>query len=265
MKARIIKVSLVVAACCLGVSLVAGPIEQAMKKAAAVNEMTERYLPDGHARVIICRSPSAVGGPEPMAVTMNGERLGEVQKGAMREFTFAPRADGKNTLELEIPCWTVTFRSGAVDLLALPGNTVSLDADPQWLLNNIDVKVKPDAQGGDGSLKLSYKPPVVPVAISVNSAGEIAIEAEASVVTPIGTFALGGDYTLTPREHVLYVVIRDRRKGKDGTDTIYSVRTGEREVSFVFVGRTRIGIKDHRITIDVSDGTEQKLSIGDEQ
>jgi hypothetical protein len=43
--------------------------------------------------------------------------------------------------------------------------------------------------------EVSYKPPFVPISVSINEKGELSVRFDASVVTPIGTFSLN----VTPR------------------------------------------------------------------
>lgn len=81
--------------------------------------------------------------------------------------------------------------------------------------------------GGDVTPQAEFKPTLLPVKIVVDPSG-ISLEGSSpNIATPIGTFSIGAKYALPEREEqTIYVIIRDRKKGDVGFDTVYKVRTG---------------------------------------
>lgn len=117
-----------------------------------------------------------------------------------------------------------------------------------------DSQHKGQVRGGEP--RLTYKPPYLPVSISVDTKGRVTVQGELSLATHFGTFSISQEYALAPDYGCTYVIIRDRRKGKD---EVYKVFSGERELTFAVVGTTRIQVQDRRIVIDVTDGQERTV------
>lgn len=80
-------------------------------------------------------------------------------------------------------------------------------------------------------IEVGYQPPVVPVRISVNSRGEVGISASYEIVTPIGTFDLGGSVSVETlrREYASNVLI----VRVDDEATVYELEEGN-EFDIIF-------------------------------
>jgi hypothetical protein len=122
------------------------------------------------------------------------------------------------------------------------------------VIGSASTRASTKADGGVG-----YKPPILPVKLSMDSNGKISISGDKELVTPIGTFSIGATYSLPHNESgTIYVVLRNRRLGDD---FIYEVRTGEGEFNAVVNGRTVIHVKDDRVTIDVTDAAVETIQF----
>ncbi|MFY1704442.1 MULTISPECIES: hypothetical protein [Micromonospora] len=110
--------------------------------------------------------------------------------------------------------------------------------------------------------KVRYKPVLLPVALTVGPNG-VAVEGETpSVVTPIGEFSVGADYSLPSRgKDAIYVLLRDRSKGKSGFDQVFRVQAGGDQLTVVVNGTTTIQVKDGQVLIDVTDGAVKKVQF----
>ena len=69
-----------------------------------------------------------------------------------------------------------------------------------------------------------YKPPLVPISISVNQDGKISVRFDASIVTPMGTFGIGVGRKRDPKPHHTDVVIRVLSTGKE---YVYRIQDGD--------------------------------------
>jgi hypothetical protein len=120
------------------------------------------------------------------------------------------------------------------------------------------------ALGGCGSgitPQASYKPELLPFKINVSASG-IALEGDTSIITPIGEFSIGAQYALPERdEGTIYVVLRDRKKGSVGYDTVYKVRAGKDDFSAVVNGTTAIEVHNGQVIIDVTNGTVSSIQL----
>ena len=103
---------------------------------------------------------------------------------------------------------------------------------------------------GQGRASLSYKPPVLPVEVTLYPDGEVVVSVTGSIVTPIGTFTVKGGYELNPKDGYTLVTVR-----KDGKDHVYSIHSDGKELELEISGpkSTRLRIKDRNILIDVAD------------
>ena len=103
---------------------------------------------------------------------------------------------------------------------------------------------------------MKYGPPLLPVEFVISEDG-ISVEADRSIVTPVGSFSVGAKYELPYREpDTIYVFIRD-----NGFDKVYNVRTGGGEFTAVVDGTTTIQVKDGRVLIDVSEGSVRSIKF----
>ncbi|RGC70867.1 hypothetical protein C5N14_01865 [Micromonospora sp. MW-13] len=113
----------------------------------------------------------------------------------------------------------------------------------------------------EGKGKLRYKPPLLPVALTLGPDG-VAVEGETSFVTPIGEFSIGAEYSLPPRDgSTIYVLLRDRKKGKTGFDKVFRVQAGREQLTVIVNGTTTIQVKDGQVLIDITDGAVKKIQF----
>lgn len=99
-----------------------------------------------------------------------------------------------------------------------------------------------------GELRMKWKPPMLPVFISVDSAGNLTVGGEASITTFLGTFALGADYSVYSQPGYTTVVVRNLIKNNEQA---YKVKSGSDELTVFADGKTRIEIKDKWVLIQV--------------
>jgi WD40 repeat protein len=111
---------------------------------------------------------------------------------------------------------------------------------------------------------VSWKPPFAPVILAINSKGEISIQGNYSIVTPIGTFSLSAEVSdsLQAEANALLVIIRHKQNGHV-VDSVYKIETGQDEVTVVTNGTTTIDVTQHKVFIDASKGTVQSIEVKD--
>ncbi|MFF0720464.1 hypothetical protein [Micromonospora sp. NPDC003816] len=114
----------------------------------------------------------------------------------------------------------------------------------------------PEAEG-----KVRYKPVLLPVALTIGPDG-VAVEGETSFINPIGEFSIGAEYSLPPRDGgTIYVLLRDRKRGKTGFDKVFRVQTGRDQLTVVVNGKTMIQVKDGQVLIDITGGSVKKIQF----
>ena len=114
---------------------------------------------------------------------------------------------------------------------------------------------------GSGDPEVSYKPPYLPIKFQVGSDG-VDVVGEQSIVTPLGAFSINAKYALTGKSRdEIYVVIENRKLGRDGTKWIYRVKAGTGSFTAVVDGRTTIQVKHDGVTIDVTDGSIKVIEL----
>lgn len=108
---------------------------------------------------------------------------------------------------------------------------------------------------------VAYQPDILPIKINVSADG-VSVEGSKDIITPIGVFSIGAQYALPEREEeTIYVIVRDRKKGNVGYDTVYKVRTGKDSFSAIVNGTTSIEVHDGQVIIDVTDGSIQTIEF----
>jgi hypothetical protein len=110
-------------------------------------------------------------------------------------------------------------------------------------------------------VKVEYRPLFIPVKLVIDNRGNVSVEGEASLVTPVGVFSIGAEYELKREDDGLLVIIRDQKKGTNGFDTIYRIHSGGDEFVAVVNGTTTIQIMNRQILIDVSDGSVKSIEF----
>ncbi|MFB4281572.1 MULTISPECIES: hypothetical protein [unclassified Nonomuraea] len=116
------------------------------------------------------------------------------------------------------------------------------------------------------NVKASYHPAFLPVKLEWAN-GEVKLAGETSLVTPIGVFSIGAEYSLPDKEaDSLYVIIRDGLGSADhpeiaGFDHIYKVKSGSGQFTAVVNGTAVIQVVDRQVLIDVTDGSVQTIEF----
>jgi hypothetical protein len=111
---------------------------------------------------------------------------------------------------------------------------------------------------GCDRISLSYKPPFSPVKLAIDSQGNVSVVGDVSIVTFVGEFSIGAEYTLKEDPDSILVTIRDREKGDD---TIYRVRTdGDRFVA-VLNGNTVVQVENNQVLIDVTNAAVESIEF----
>jgi len=121
---------------------------------------------------------------------------------------------------------------------------------------------------GGGEPTVSFKPHLLPVKFSWNSTdpSRILISGDTSMVTLIGIFSIGAQYSIPNRDSgTIYIIIRDRREGVSGFDRIYRVESGSGELAAVVNGTTTIQVINRQVLIDVTDGNIETIQLKEAQ
>jgi hypothetical protein len=114
--------------------------------------------------------------------------------------------------------------------------------------------------GSGTEVRGSYRPPVLPVKFVWSPSG-VSISGDNSIVTPIGIFSIGAQYSLPREEDSIYVIMRDRDEGVTGFDHTYKVESGSGEFIAVVDGRTTIQVANRRVLIDVTGGNVRTIEF----
>jgi hypothetical protein len=124
-----------------------------------------------------------------------------------------------------------------------------------WLISALFV-IATCVACGNTTPYISYQPEFLPITIKISPDG-ISFAGDRSIVTEIGTFSIGADYSLQPpAANSIYVILRDRQTG---FDHIYDVKTGSEQFTAVVNGKTTIAVTTSRVLIDVSKGTIEQI------
>lgn len=108
-------------------------------------------------------------------------------------------------------------------------------------------------------VEAKYQPPLLPCSIGIDSDGRPFLELEASIVTPVGTFSIGGEFPMSRSSDYSYVVIRNR---STATDTVYELQTEGEELRVYLDGKAELSIKKRRVTIDITNGNVRHILFG---
>jgi hypothetical protein len=120
----------------------------------------------------------------------------------------------------------------------------------------------------DAEIEAGYKPPFVPIMVSINERGELSVSFDDSIVTPIGTFSL----TVTPRTSVDegdgLLEILHYRDGEPVMSLFQIEEFAKGEAELTVSGGTDVeksGDRE-RITIEVPPGAQEfTLEVDDEE
>jgi hypothetical protein len=117
------------------------------------------------------------------------------------------------------------------------------------------------ACGGEASPSVGFKPEFLPVQLNVGPDG-ISISGDSKIVTWLGEFSIGANYSLTARRAgEVDVILRNRTKGGIGFDDVYRVRSEGDEFTAVVNGTTTIQVRDGQVLIDITDGTIRSVQF----
>jgi hypothetical protein len=111
------------------------------------------------------------------------------------------------------------------------------------------------------STSVSYKPPLLPVKLVIDNAGNISVVGEVSIVTFIGEFSIGAEYTINSEPDSILVIIRDRNKSSHGLDTIYRVRSNGDELTVVLNGETTVQVANNQVLIDITNADVKSIEF----
>src|SRR5579859_1938717 len=107
---------------------------------------------------------------------------------------------------------------------------------------------------------ISYKPPFIPVTFSIDIHGNISFQADASLVTSIGTFSVGVTTSTQPEDGTLLLTIRHKQNGTL-VDSMYKIQTDQDEVTVVVNGTTTIQVTKNSILIDASKSDIKTITV----
>ena len=105
---------------------------------------------------------------------------------------------------------------------------------------------------------VSYRPPFSPIKFVLDTLGNISIQGEASLVTPIGAFSLNARIATSEEAGSLLVIIRDKRKA---IDRMYRIRTGDGEFICQVNGSVTLKITNRLVIVDISNGDVKSIEI----
>ena len=97
-------------------------------------------------------------------------------------------------------------------------------------------------------LNVSYKPPLLPIRLVVNTDGNVYAEAEGSIVTPIGEFSIGAELPINEKNSRI-MIVRDTQKG---TFTATRINLPDEQAT---------GIENPAVVIDVPKSKPKNVQI----
>lgn len=107
----------------------------------------------------------------------------------------------------------------------------------------------------------SYRPPFLPVKLVIDSAGNVSVVGGVSIVTFVGEFSIGAEYTIRSEPDSIMLILRDQNKGLHGLDTIYRVRTDGDEFVVVLNGETSVQVVNKRVIIDITNADVKSIEF----
>ncbi|MEW5986700.1 MAG: hypothetical protein AB1791_08710 [Chloroflexota bacterium] len=128
-----------------------------------------------------------------------------------------------------------------VVLVALLFSVTSCSSLPRWGCSS---------SGSDVDVTVGYRPPGVPVQITIHGCGNVAVETTASITTFLGTFSIGAELPLNQKDSDdLMLIVRNRA---EGVDQVFLISDGQR-ARVVADGRTEVDItEDGLVIVDVT-------------
>ncbi len=126
-----------------------------------------------------------------------------------------------------------------------------------WLLLSFIVVLL----SGCSRTTVSYRPPLLPVKLVIDDRGNVSVVGEVSLVTFVGEFSVGAEYTLKSESDTILVIIRDRKKGAHGADTIYRVQTQGDEFVAILNGKTVVQVTEGQVLIDITGAKVESIEF----
>ncbi|GLW90888.1 hypothetical protein [Actinokineospora globicatena] len=114
--------------------------------------------------------------------------------------------------------------------------------------------------GGCGNVEVSARTPgFLPVSASVTlSEHKVEFKGDLSYVTPLGEVSIGLKIGEDVEQDVVRVRFRDRDR-LGGSDQVFDLRTGGDEFEAVLEGKPSVRVKDHEITLDITDAAVTEI------
>jgi hypothetical protein len=114
------------------------------------------------------------------------------------------------------------------------------------------------ACSGPATPSVNYKPALLPLQISVGPGG-VSISGDRELVTPIGVFSIGAQYSLQkPSPDSIYVILRMHATKND---SIYRVRAGQDTLTVIVDGHVKIQVHNDQVLIDVAKGATKTIQF----
>lgn len=108
---------------------------------------------------------------------------------------------------------------------------------------------------------VTYKPPFLPITFAIDTAGNISIQGDLSIVTEVGEFGVQGSASTSfqPTDQGFLLIIR-HLKDNVVVDTGYQINT-DQEVVVVVDGKTTIRVTQKEVFIDATSGTIRSITV----
>lgn len=115
--------------------------------------------------------------------------------------------------------------------------------------------------GSYTSVEAGYRPPFVPITLTIKQNGAISFSTSQSIVTPVGTFSLQENIltNLSLHDNETLLVIR-HQVGKEIVDQVFRINSGE-ELVAVINGRTIVSATSCTLLIDASKGDVESIEL----
>ncbi len=97
--------------------------------------------------------------------------------------------------------------------------------------------------------EVTYRPPYIPIAFSVDTEGNISISSGQEFVTPLGTFGISAskEFALRKKEFILVL-----RNNKTGTDSVYKIEELQNAKIEIDGGKTTVRTQKRMVIIDIT-------------
>jgi hypothetical protein len=116
------------------------------------------------------------------------------------------------------------------------------------------------ANGVSVNADVGYTPPFLPITLTIDTNGNIAIHGNASIVTPVGTFTVAADVSkgLAGTSGNTLLIIR-HRKGGSIVDDVYTVQSDK--ITVIVDGLTELVVTNGRVFLDATKAHIRSIEI----